>query len=397
MRRMTRRARTCGVLVVVGLSFVAGPGPQGGSATRKAAVTSDQVVEDAIAFVEKERGLRFRSRPRVQVLGESAFLKRLDTTRRSDPHFERDLAAFSALLRAMGMVKGPGDPRTLLDTFFAGAVGGFYDVRTGDLVIRSGDIGPAARAIIVHELTHALDDQHFGLDRPQLDERSDDSAAAFQYLAEGSARYVENRYRATFTRQERDQAAIEEAGMGNQEEMFRIVTDPSYSAAVPFLFTSLLAPYEVGKQFVGDLVRRRGLSGLDAAFRDPPATTEQVVEVDRYLAREPARPVPAPEIPAGATVVDQGVVGLGSLDALLATRETFTDIERTDPAALGWGGDAYVVWRAGGRQCVRMDFVMDTPTDRRELRAALVRLAGSMPSARVEDRPGEVTRLTSCG
>ncbi len=260
-----------------------------------------------------------------------------------------------------------------------------------------GDIGPAARAIIVHELTHALDDQHFGLDRPQLEARDDDSEAAFTFLAEGSARWVENRYRATFTRQERDQAASEEMAMSNQEELFRLVTDADYAGAVPFIFSSLLGPYEIGKVFVSGLVERKGLAGLDAAFRSPPSTTEQVVDLERYLAGEAPVKVPVPAVPAGATVLDRGVVGAASLDALLATRETLTDVDRIDAAADGWGGDAYVVWRAGARVCMRMDVVMDTPKDRTELRAALGRFAAPLTDAKLEDRAGGVLRLTSCG
>ena len=46
----------------------------------------------------------------------------------------------------------------------------------------------AVRAVLVHELLHALEDQHFGLDRPDL---GDEAFLGFQALAEGSAVRVE--------------------------------------------------------------------------------------------------------------------------------------------------------------------------------------------------------------
>jgi hypothetical protein len=359
-------------------------------------MTTDAAITAAIAFVERERGLTFRTRPKVTALGDGAFVRRLRSIRAADPAFERESAGFAAVLRSLGFVKSGGDPRRLLDTLLAGSVGGFYDSKSGELVVRSGSIGPLWRIVVVHELTHALEDQHFELERPGLDERDDDSAAAFQYLAEGSARVVEDRYRATLSRRDRAIAAQEEMAMGGQAELFALFADPVYRDALPFLFSSLLAPYEVGKDFVSALTASRGTKGLDDAFRNPPATTEQVADLDRYLRREPARVVARPEVPAGATVIDAGVVGLGSLDALFATLESLADPGAIDAASTGWGGDAYVVWRLGQRECFRMDVVMDTAADRAELRAALVSFAAQGPDAAVTDRPGGALRLTSC-
>lgn len=386
--------------VVTGIGVLLGPfvGPlsHAGAASKRGADT-EKAIADAIAFVERERGLRFITPPKVVALPEAEFLKRLDRTRTTDESYEEDIRGFSALLRALGFVKGNGKPEKLLDSLLDGAVGGFYDPRTKELVVRSADTGPLWRTIVVHELTHALDDQHFGLDRPELERRNDDAEAAFQYLAEGSARVIENRYRAKMSAADRATAAQEEMSMGGQDALFDLVADPDYRDAMPFMFTSLLAPYEVGKDFVGSLVARKGRAGLDEAFRSPPETTEQVADLARYLRREPARSVARPEVPAGAKVVDSGVVGLGSLDALLATRDTLTDIGAIDPAASGWGGDAYVVWTLSTRECFRMDIAMDTPNDRAELRRSLSSFAATRPDAQVEDRPAGLVRFTSCG
>jgi hypothetical protein len=405
--RLPPRSFLAGAVAISATAWAIAPlpvgGPVAGASDRSAKAVSakaaalEKAIIEAMAFVEKERGLTFKSRPKIEILEDGPFIKRLDSARKSDPAYEKDTKSFSALLRSLAFVRGDGDPEELLDALLSGAVGGFYDPTTKVLVVRSANAGPLTKAVIVHELVHALEDQHFGLERPELKKRNDDSAAAFQFLAEGSARYIENKYRSTFTKAERSKAAQEEMAMDGQDRLFELVSDPDYVNAIPFMFAELLAPYELGKGFVADLVRDRGRAGLDEAFRNPPTTTEQVLDVKKYLAKEPAKVLARPDVPAGATIVDNGVVGMASIDALLATPADLADIEEIGAEATGWGGDSYVVWDVPGKECFRMDVVMDTPTDRAELRAGLAKLAAKSADAKVEDRANGVIRFTSCG
>jgi len=55
----------------------------------------------------------------------------------------------------------------------AGDVVGFYDDHKKSLYVRGVDPTPFAKEVIVHELTHALDDQHFGLDHPGCRRRTE--------------------------------------------------------------------------------------------------------------------------------------------------------------------------------------------------------------------------------
>jgi len=78
------------------------------------------------------------------------------------------------------------EERTLLT---AGVVG-FYDPETKQLVVRGTDTTPFTRRVLAHELTHALDDQHFDLNRQQLDKADDETGFGFSALVEGNARRV---------------------------------------------------------------------------------------------------------------------------------------------------------------------------------------------------------------
>ena len=64
-------------------------------------------------------------------------------------------------------------------------------------------------------------------------------------------------------------------------------------------------------------------------------------------------------------------------------------------ASVGWGGDAYVVWRDGSKECMRATFVMDTPSDLDELVAALKTWASERTGVVLNTEPDRVT-MTAC-
>lgn len=114
------------------------------------------------------------------------------------------------------------------------------------------------------------------------------------------------------------------------------------------------------------IVRAGGQARLDAAFRDPPDSSEHVLDPRRYLRGDQPRAVPVPR--ADGDAFDDGEIGQLFLALMLRAE---LDDDDADEAAEGWGGDRYVAWRAGDRTCVRMEFVMDTAEDTDELVAAL--------------------------
>ncbi len=95
---------------------------------------------------------------------------------------------------------------------------GFYDPESGELVVRGTEPSLFLQSVIVHELTHALDDQHFELDRPEVEE-NDEHSFGFTALVEGNARTVENLWK--------DQLTDEEAAQLSSEELaFSMGVDP---------------------------------------------------------------------------------------------------------------------------------------------------------------------------
>jgi hypothetical protein len=275
--------------------------------------------------------------------------------------------------------------KSLIDTeraFGAAGVLGFYDPETNDLVVRAGGVTPYARTVIVHELTHALDDQYFELSRPQYDDAKDEIGFGLSAVAEGNARRVENAYRATLSSADRRSAEREEA---------------SYTGDFPLNTFTLaylklqVAPYTYGEAFVDDLLDHGGEAALDQALQTPPETSEKVMDFAKYQANEAAKDVTKPTT-GGPAIVDDGVVGQIALQSLLE-QAVSTSVAST--AAAGWGGDWYVAWRDGTVPCARMNAVMDTAKDLDELRSALDKWAKARSGASVTVN-GSTLTLDAC-
>ncbi|MFN2606609.1 MAG: hypothetical protein ABR511_01745 [Acidimicrobiales bacterium] len=328
------------------------------------------------SFVEQARGLRFRRRVNVQLESDAAFSASLRRVGGGGPGFVTD--AMVGLLRALGLVDGPFDP-SALGPALDDRVVGFYSPGTNRLLVRGGEPTPLVRRVLVHELTHALDDQHFRLKRFAPDS-SDEVSTSFTALVEGDAVRVEAAYLNTLSPAERLQAD-QEAG-----------ATASAPVGVPRVFEALTAyPYAAGRAFVDALVAAGGTARVDAAFARPPVSSEQVLHPDRYLAGDAPAAV---TVPRRAVSVGQ-VVGAGSLGELflrLVLQETL-DRDAAVTAAGGWGGDQWVAWSAGTATCVRDAVRMDTPADRADLVAGLRRWAAGHSGATLEDAdPVIVTR-----
>jgi len=113
-------------------------------------------------------------------------------------------------------------------------------------------------------------------------------------------------------------------------------------AAPPYLRDTLLFPYLRGQEYVMRLVAAGGSTAVDAAFRQLPASTEQILQPGN---RDEPRAVTVPPWPAtGWRRIGNNVLGQFGIETLL--RETVGEF-RAQQAAAGWGGDRYHVYERG--------------------------------------------------
>jgi hypothetical protein len=355
------------------------PPAEGEPSGAGAAADLGEVVEDLAGFVEEARGLRFREEVEVELLDAPAFRQRLLDDALADLEELDDVAA---LLRALGLLEGDVDLAEVVPSLLGDSVLGFYDPATDELVVRGGEPTLLVRSTIVHELVHALDDQHFDLDRPELDDADDESAFGFLALVEGNAVRVERAWTAALPDEDRRRLRAEERALLGD-------LDPD---AFPVVLVQLIGlPYVLGPDLVDAILVEGGQPALDAAYADPPTTSAQVLDPARHLAGEGAVPVAAP--PAEGEVLDEGPFGAV---LLLLTLEPHLGGRPAAEAAAAWAGDRYVMWEEDGRHCVRTSIVATGPGAARRLTDALDRWAEAHGDASVRAGDGQVT-FTACG
>jgi hypothetical protein len=290
------------------------------------------------------RGLQWKGPLDLRVVtpAELSRMVREVVARDTDP---KQVAGEEATLKLLGLIPDDLDYGDLVNDVLAGAVLGYYDPLTQQLVVGSesgdGELDAHTRWVIVHEMNHALTDQVFRYGAPtdalyKADKA--DEATAYSALLEGDAVLVQNEWAAQHLSDE--EQLIIAFGLGGGSDLEAFLSAPEY------VQQDLMFPYNTGSEFVQGLYDQGGFAAIDAAYRRPPTSTEQILHPETYRANQPSAPPALPDL-AGATGCTRMRTGtLGQLDmrAALDLHLLSTDAER---AVEGWNGDAYAVVRCG--------------------------------------------------
>ena len=341
--------------------------------------------EEAVAlFAEAEvvRGLPFLSTPDVTILDEEAFSQRVADLVAEDLDAE-DLEIDARFLTMLGMLEPGTDYYQLLIDLYSEQVAGFYDGDTKELVVPASPDGfsPLQRITVVHELVHALTDQHFDFNdefERRFEEGTGDDASAIQGLIEGDATRSQFVYMESIPPTDALAAATEALGYDSTV----LESSPGWLQA------DLLYPYEQGLRFVEQIVSDGGLAGVDQAYQDPPDTTEQILNPAKYQRGEGPAPLdPLTVDLPGWDLYDEASFGEWGLRVMFS--EALASGAATQAAA-GWGNDNYRVFDDGTDVALAWQYVGDVERDAEEVADAFIAQArGPMNAgAPVEDGGG---------
>lgn len=298
------------------------------------------------------------------------------------------------LYRGLGLMTGNRHLLDLTLDAMAGQVLGFYrqDDRTLYVVERSGGMGAIERYTISHELTHALQDQHFGLGALGLDAiGEDDRVVAGRSLPEGDASLASLYW---------VQQNLSLADLG---EVTRAAADPVPQAALdalpPIVRESMLFPYVNGVSFVMGLQLRGGWPAVDAAYRTPPISTEQVLHPEKYAAHEKPVPISLPadlatRLGIGWSLAAEDTFGEMGLGVWLRQAN---DRRVADAGATGWGGDRVGLYRGpDGAWGIVLRTAWDDPAAATRFAAAAKPVVAALPNATLTaDAQGPVVLVGS--
>ncbi len=234
-----------------------------------------------LSAASKIRGLAIKRAVPCEVKDRAQVLTFLESEIRKRAAADR-IAAEAAFYKAFGLLPQDYDYLKGLLDLYSAQLGGYYDQHQHRYVLASWIAPAMQRGVAVHELTHALQDQHYNLAAYLPTEQlTTDETMARLALAEGDASAV----MLDDMRMRNGQRALS-AEKGVTLFLFQQLTNAIFTAAFnnspTILQTVLIFPYLSGLTFVHQLLQQGGYRQVDAAYASAPQTTAEILDFRLY-------------------------------------------------------------------------------------------------------------------
>ncbi|MEZ0239622.1 MAG: hypothetical protein ACAH65_02385 [Chloroflexota bacterium] len=351
----------------------------------------DPVYGLIAAQVEQIRGLRATADITPVVIDQATLRQNLEADF-NEANPAEAVEASERILKALGLLPPDGSLRDEVIDLQAGQVIGYYSPERDELFVVSsaGGVGPTQRATYAHEYTHQLQDQNFGLDKLGFDATDQgDRSLGRLALVEGDAVTAQTRWM---------QANLSANDLG---QIVADAADPAVLEALQkapaILRETAFFPYQEGAILASALMVRSGYQGVDAAYADPPDSTEQVLHPEKYLDRDPPAPVVVPaDLPTklGAGWSAGGADTIGELQLRIWLHEGGVPSTVASRAAAGWGGDRLMLLDGpAGATAIALITEWDTPADADEFAAAARSAIGGLNLSGLVSQAGRPTQV----
>ncbi|MBI4171381.1 MAG: hypothetical protein HY511_01345 [Actinobacteria bacterium] len=331
-------------------AFVAGALAAGAAAVTPVEAKALLRVASRLAALDVKRA--------VPVVSEQPASFRIRRVKALDRQYPMSAQSYDEeLYRALGLASRNGALRRALGGTQAHV--SLYDPVTRTAYVQAGN---NRRDALLHELVHALQDQHFDLRRLALLTGRRDASLAAAAAVEGHATLV---------------AGVLAEGHGG-----RSVLGHTAEHLREFLDLEASFATTTGLRFSAGLRNLGGNKAVFGSLRRFPETTEQIFHVDKFLARERALPIILPVSVGPLELAADDTFGELDVRALLAV----FSVPRLDHVGEGWGGGRSALYRgAEGDATVLVALDWDTPHDAAQWEEAVQVYVNEAFDA---DRPG---------
>ena len=288
-------------------------------------------------------GLPIKSPLKKQIISRAEVEKYLAETLHTEMT-PQEIHIQEATLLAFGLVSPGFNLEKFLISFYTEQAAGFYDPHRKTMFIAAWVEPDMQRLVLAHELTHALQDQNFDLEKFLKAVRADDDASnARQALVEGHA---------TAAMIQQLIAPMKLEDMPTLEPLMAQVIHQQYEEfpafnRAPFFFRfQSLFPYIEGMGFMQRGLEVGGWKRLNSLFNDPPNTTKEIFEPQVYFEKQQlpkvSLPHPAPLARApGLVFLAENTMGELGYYAVLGQ---LISEDEAKSVATGWLADRYLLY-----------------------------------------------------
>jgi len=270
-----------GTIVSFGLALICGCTP-----------TSDQVgAENVKGGIQQLRKLSFVTDvPFVAKSGDEA--RQMMVAKLNRDSSEEELRVGGQVGIMTGLFPSGTDLKSKQIELMNQEIAGFYDPHDKVMIQVRGKsaIGQALTGrpqvtdelLEAHELTHALQDQHFDLEAMLLKVKdNDDEEIALHSVIEGDATLAGLAYVSGGLTEDLEKKIVDH--FSSMPESFQ-----PESAGTPLALSApMMFQYVQGTRFVAEAWQRGGWAAVDAIYRDPPRSTQEIMNPALYFDQRP--------------------------------------------------------------------------------------------------------------
>ena len=312
-------------------------------------------VDEIMAFASKDTGLVIKTQVKRELASRETVEKYI-SERMEDDEDEKRFERTELVLKKFGLLPRDFDLRPFMIKLLRDQVAGFYDSKRKTVHMLDWIPVEAQRAVLAHELTHALQDQTIDLEKWMKDLRTrvkasldadnaegeiDEEISARTALLEGQGMAVLIDYiLSPMGRSMEDSPQFVEAmkaGMSSNTGSAMLTSAPM------LLRESLVFPYRDGLGFVQELLSHGGKNrAYSGALTHPPRDTHEILTPKTYLANAKVPLLLLPNLkPAMGQQYEKYDTGsVGQFDIVLLMKQ-FADKAAERELSPEWRGGIY--------------------------------------------------------
>ena len=318
-------------------------------------------VDELMKFASDDTGLPIKHEVKRKLADRQEVASYLEKGMKYDKDAKR-LERSSEVLKKFGLIPRDFQLGPFLVAMLKEQVAGYYDPKKKTVNILNWIDPEQQKPVLAHELTHALQDQSFGMEKwmkeaetegdkkndpTPADIDTDEESSAREAVVEGQAMVVMMDYSLVPTG--KTLLEMPQIGEALKQSMVDSSDSPTFKSAPIFLKEELTFPYRYGMDFTLALEKAGGKKlGFEGAFNNPPTTTREIMEPDTYLGHEKIEPLKRLDFKKDFEKYDTfdiGAIGEFDVDVLV---EQYAGRQEADAMYPAWRGGYYFAGRSKG-------------------------------------------------
>jgi len=298
-------------------------------------------ADEVLSQMSEITGLKLRS-PLKKSLRSREEIRAFVTRQMNEEKNPAERYADARSAEAFGLIPKGFDLDSFLVNVLTEQVEGLYDPKTQEFYIADWSPAEDQRMVMAHELTHALEDQHFQIEAWVKAARpNEDAELARDAVLEGSAMAAMIDYLMVGTgRSLKDIPEFDPSVLIGD-----LASTPTLQSAPPFLKDVLIFPYLSGLTFSTAVMKNNGWLALPGVFQNPPVSTQQILHPALYRSGKAPASITLPSLEKTLgdnwAKLDENIMGEFGWREVL---KQFLGEDRAKAMAAAWDGDRYALY-----------------------------------------------------